>query len=83
MMETFQCCICGKLVRDCVSGTKLSLCANRRHWQLGSGDDGYDRLVTRCYCNACAQKMAKQIVNVMFGENLPMTAEEKHDDGGF
>lgn len=78
-MESFQCCICGKLVRDGVSGTKLSLCANRKHWQLGSGNDGYDRLVTRCYRNACAEKVAKQIVNVMFGANLPVAIEEKHD----
>ncbi|WP_443794380.1 hypothetical protein [Dialister hominis] len=79
-MNIFNCCECGKLVKDGVSGAQLSLCANRKHWQLGSGNDGYDRLVTRCYRNACAQKVAKQIVNAMYGANLPVTVEEKSDD---
>lgn len=70
-MDTFKCCKCGKIVKDGVSGAQLSLC-------LGSA-----MLVHKNYCNACGNKVAKETVNAMYGLNLPVTIEEKHDADSF
>lgn len=67
-MGIFNCCECGKLVKDGVSGAQLSLC-------LGSV-----KLAHKNYCYYCSKKVLKQMVNAMYGANLPVTVEEKCDD---
>jgi hypothetical protein len=67
-MGIFNCCECGKLVKDGVSGAQLSLC-------LGSVS-----LAHKNYCYYCGTKVLKQMVNAMYGANLPVTVEEKSDD---
>lgn len=67
-MGIFNCCECGKLVKDGVSGAQLSLC-------LGS-----IRLAHKNYCHYCGAKVLKQMVNAIYGANLPVTVEEKRDD---
>lgn len=67
-MGIFNCCECGKLVKDGVSGAQLSLC-------LGSV-----MLAHKNYCYYCGTKVLKQMVNAMYGANLPVTVEEKSDD---
>lgn len=64
----FKCCKCGKLVVDGANGAQLSLC-------LGS-----TRLAHKNYCYSCGTKVLKQMVNAMYGANLPVTVEEKSDD---
>lgn len=70
-MNIFNCCECGKLVKDGVSGAQLSL-------YLGSV-----RLAHKNYCQYCGAKVLKLMVNAMYGANLPVTVEEKHDADGF
>ena len=67
-MNIFNCQKCGKLVKDGVSGAQLSLC-------LGSV-----RLAHKNYCHYCGAKVLKQMVDAMYGANLPVTVEEKSDD---
>lgn len=69
-MGIFNCCECGKLVKDGVSGAQLSLCF------------GSVRLAHKNYCHYCGTKVLKQMVNAMYGANLPVTVEEKSNDIG-
>lgn len=66
-MGIFNCCECGKLVKDGVSGAQLSLC-------LGS-----IRLAHKNYCHYCGAKVLKQMVNAMYGANLPISVEEANN----
>lgn len=63
-MDDFHCDVCGKSVNVGVDGVQYSDIA--KHWQLGSGDPGYARLATHCYCNACCIRVTKQIINNMY-----------------
>lgn len=67
-MEAFECKVCHGTVEKYEDGAYLSLCF------------GSTRLATQCFCEECGKKVAKQMVNDMYGLNLPVTIEEKHDD---
>lgn len=78
-MDDFHCYVCGKSVNVGVDGMQLCLCVFAKHWQLGSGDPGYARLATHCYCNACCIRVAKQIINNMYGENCRKIFDERSE----
>lgn len=77
-METFKCDACGKFAKNGVNGVKLSLCLIQQ--RLGSRDEGYTKLATRRYCTTCANKVARLIVDVMFGAIPPSMAKGEDDD---
>ena len=70
-METFAFCLkCGKMVIKNKNDAYLSLC-------LGSV-----RLASLCFCDKCGKTVAKQMVNDMFGMNLPVSVEERINTNG-